>query len=487
MQDENQQYGGGIHISSVSNDDTNDSSDLHIGHNTANQKNLNKNELNNNFSEHSGIKINHIEDSNQDNALHIANISVAENKNDDETSIHILNEKQKEEKNGLNIISIADQSNANLQSNQNIQQSDDFHKIQYQLANTKKDMTNSIEFLFDYTREHFASDLHISAGSVPKIRLYGQIQSIPNQEELLPEKALLLIHQTMTEELKKEFKEKLDVDYSFKDSQGRRYRCNAMMNINGPSGVFRIISDKIISFDELGLPESLRKIENLKKGMVLVTGPSGCGKSTTLATLVDMVNRNDEGHILTIEDPVEILHKSKKSLVNHREIKTHTKSFARALKSALREDPDCIMIGEMRDLETISLALTAAETGHLVFGTLHTSSAAKTITRIIDVFPFGEQGQIRAMLSEGIQCVISQVLCRRKDGNGRVAAFEVMFGTDAIKNLIRSDKIYQINSAIEVGMKDGMQTIDQALKKLVLKGIVDVEEARLYAKSPEDF
>jgi twitching motility protein PilT len=283
------------------------------------------------------------------------------------------------------------------------------------------------------------------------------------------------------------FLESQDADFSYIDEKGRRYRCNAMQTLNGPMAVFRIIADRIMTTDDLGLPECLNKVLEYKKGMVLVTGASGCGKSTTLATLVDMINSVDPGHILTVEDPVEIQHKSKKSLVNHREVHTHTKTFARALKSALREDPDCIMIGEMRDLETISLALTAAETGHLVFGTLHTASAAKTITRIIDVFPAGEQPQIRAMLSEAIQCVISQVLCKRKDGKGRVAVFEIMFGTPAIRNLIRMDKIHQIDSSISTGMSHGMQTLDQALMKMVKADIIDVEEAKHNARHPEDF
>jgi twitching motility protein PilT len=259
-----------------------------------------------------------------------------------------------------------------------------------------------------------------------------------------------------------------------------------MLTLGGPAAVYRIISDKILSQEELHLPQCIERIPEYKKGLVLVTGAAGCGKSTTLATLVDMINEHDPGHILTVEDPVEILHKSKKSMVNHREVKTHTKSFARALKSALREDPDSIMIGEMRDLETISLALTAAETGHLVFGTLHTSSAPKTITRIIDVFPSGEQPQIRAMLAESVQCVISQVLCKRKDGTGRVAAYEIMFGTPGIRNLIRLDKIFQIPSAISTGMKDGMQTLDQALEKLYHDRLISEEEAKLHARNPSE-
>ncbi len=343
-----------------------------------------------------------------------------------------------------------------------------------------------IELLL-YARSHFGSDLHIASGSTPKMRLFGDVREIPGTGKLSEESAQKMIFATMGQDAKDEYLENLDTDYSFTDEHRNRYRCNAMQTLHGSCAVFRIISNKIMSFEELGLPDSLKKIKDYKKGLVLVTGPSGCGKSTTLATFVDMVNEQEEGHILTIEDPVEILHTSKKSLVNHREVKTHTKSFARALKSALREDPDCIMIGEMRDHETISLALTAAETGHLVFGTLHTSSAMKTISRIIDVFPASEQDQIRTMLSESIQCVISQVLCKRKNGNGLIAAFEVMYGTAGIRSLVRNSKEFQIPSSIEVGMKEGMNTLDQALHKLIAKGLVDKRDITQYATRPEDF
>ena len=345
----------------------------------------------------------------------------------------------------------------------------------------------SIQSLFEYARSVRASDLHICTGSIPKLRIYGEIHPVNGWKELTEEEVLKLIHETMKDGIKKEFTEKQDTDFSFIDNKNYRYRCNAMQTLKGSAAVYRIISRKILTFEELNLPESVRRIVDYKKGLVLITGPAGCGKSTTMATLVDLVNQNDEGHILTVEDPVEILHHTKKSLVNHREVKTNTNSFANALKSALREDPDSIVIGEMRDLETISLALTAAETGHLVFGTLHTSNAAKTITRIIDAYPSGEQGQIRAMLAEGIRCVISQVLCKRKDGQGRVAAFEIMFGTDAIRNLIRTDKIFQIPSSIEVGVREGMQGLDQALNKLWKEDKISFEEAKEHANVPEDF
>ncbi len=340
--------------------------------------------------------------------------------------------------------------------------------------------------LFDYIRDNAGSDMHITSNHPPKMRRFGEIESLPGAPNLTKQQTEEMIRATMTAEKWKEFKQTQDVDFSYVDSKGRRYRCNAMDTLKGIVGVYRIISEKIMSFEELHLPECVRDIMKFKKGLILVTGSAGCGKSTTLATLVEMMNEQDEGHILTIEDPVEILHTSKKSLVNHREVNTHTKSFSRALKSALREDPDCIMIGEMRDLETISLALTAAETGHLVFGTLHTSSAPNTITRIIDVFPSGEQSQIRAMLAEGVQCVLSQVLCKRRDGKGRIAAYEVMLGTVSVRNLIRKDKIFQLPSTISTGMRYGMQTLDQALQKLVNDGLIDVKEARLHAKDPKE-
>jgi twitching motility protein PilT len=345
-----------------------------------------------------------------------------------------------------------------------------------------------LEEIIKYAKDHNASDIHISTGVMPKMRRFGEVYDMKGWKPLNEEEALKIIYATMDKEVRKEFDETGDADFSFHcPTTGQRLRCNALQNLRGPAAVYRMISDHIMSFDELCLPKSIASIKDYKKGLVLVTGPAGCGKSTTLATLIDMVNEHDEGHILTIEDPVEILHKSKISIVNHREVRSNTNSFARALKSALREDPDSIMIGEMRDLETISLALTAAETGHLVFGTLHTASAHKTITRIIDAFPPGEQGQIRAMISESIRCVISQVLCKRKDGTGQVAAFEIMFGTSAIKNLIRTDKVFQIPSSIEIGTREGMQSLDQALTKLVRDNIIDKEEAKKYARSPEDF
>ncbi len=344
----------------------------------------------------------------------------------------------------------------------------------------------STKALFEYVRANHGSDLHIAPNSPPKIRLYGEIFLIPGYENLTEENVFSLIYETMDEETKKEFTAENDIDYSYVDPEKKRYRCNAMMSLAGPAGVFRLITDNIKSFEELGLPESAKRIKALRKGLVLVTGPAGCGKSTTLATLVDMINTEHDGHILTIEDPVEVLHKSKKALVNHREVGRHTNSFYRALKSALREDPDVIMIGEMRDLETISLALTAAETGHLVFGTLHTSSAHKTITRIIDVFPTGKKQQIITMLSESVQCVISQVLCKKKNEPGQVPAFEIMFGTPAIRNLIRTNKIFQIPSAVSVGMREGMHTLDQALEKLVKEGKISAEEAKKHAHNPRD-
>ena len=344
----------------------------------------------------------------------------------------------------------------------------------------------SIEAIFDCVRTNKGSDLHITTGEKPKMRLMGDIFEVPGWKEFTEEETKKLLYETMSEDIQKKFDENWDVDYSYLDRKNRRYRANAMITIHGLAGIFRIISQKILTFEELNLPEQIKRISEYKKGLVLVTGSTGSGKSTTLASIIDYINRIRKDHILTIEDPVEIIHKSKKSLINHREINTNTKSFSRALKSALREDPDSIMIGEMRDLETISLALTAAETGHLVFGTLHTNSAANTINRIVDVFSPGEQGQIRTMLAEGVRCIISQVLCRKKGEKGRIAAFEILFGTDGVRNLIREEKIFQIRSAIEVGMREGMQTLDQSLKKLVLEKKITIHEAKKHARYPED-
>ena len=282
-------------------------------------------------------------------------------------------------------------------------------------------------------------------------------------------------------------KKNLEAYFSFEIPGVSRFRVNAYNQQRGAAAVFRTIPSKVLTLEELKAPAILRQLAQEPRGIVLVTGPTGSGKSTTLAAMVDFINANDPAHILTVEDPIEFVHTSQKSLINQRELGKNTLSFANALKSALREDPDVILVGEMRDLETIRLALTAAETGHLVFGTLHTSSAAKTIDRVIDVFPAAEKEMVRAMLSESIRGIVSQTLCKTADGKGRVAAHEVMIGTPAIRNLIREGKIAQMYSAIQTGTKDGMQTLDQTLTKLVAERKITPAEARSKAKSPENF
>ena len=285
----------------------------------------------------------------------------------------------------------------------------------------------------------------------------------------------------------KAYEEDLEVDFSFEIAGLARFRVNAFNQYRGAAAVFRTIPSKILTLEDLNAPKIFADLALKPRGLVLVTGPTGSGKSTTLAAMVDYLNSNEQGHILTVEDPIEFVHQSKKCLVNQREVGPMTKTFSAALRSALREDPDCILVGEMRDLETIRLAMTAAETGHLVFGTLHTSSAAKTIDRVIDVFPAEEKEMVRAMLSESLQAVISQALCKTKDGNGRVAAHEIMIGTSAIRNLIREAKVAQMYSAIQTGSNVGMQTLDQNLTDLVRRNIISAAEARAKAKNPENF
>jgi twitching motility protein PilT len=331
-----------------------------------------------------------------------------------------------------------------------------------------------------------ASDLHISSGLPPMLRINGEIRKV-NLAPLDANAVKVMVYDVMNDNLRKIFEQNMEVDFAFEIPNVSRFRANVFMQTRGIGAVFRSIPSKILSLTQLNAPEVFREITTYNKGMVLVTGPTGSGKSTTLAAMVDLINETDYQHILTVEDPVEFVHVSKRSLVNQRELNTHTKSFANALKSALREDPDCVMVGEMRDLETISLALTAAETGHLVFGTLHTSSAAKTIDRIIDVFPAAEKDMVRVMLSESLRAVISQVLLKKKDGSGRVACHEIMIVNSAIKNLIRESKVSQINSAIQTGQQYGMQTMDQSLLKAVKSGEVSMETALAYATQKELF
>lgn len=331
-----------------------------------------------------------------------------------------------------------------------------------------------------------ASDMHLSSGLPPMLRINGEIRKV-NLPPLEANAVKNMVYDVMNDNMRKVFEQNMEVDFAFEIPNFSRFRANVFMQTRGIGAVFRSIPSKILSLTQLNAPAIFREITSFSKGMVLVTGPTGSGKSTTLAAMVDFINETDYQHILTVEDPVEFVHTSKRSLVNQRELNTHTKSFANALKSALREDPDCVMVGEMRDLETISLALTAAETGHLVFGTLHTSSAAKTIDRIIDVFPAAEKDMVRVMLSESLRAVISQILIKKKDGSGRIACHEIMIVNSAIKNLIRESKISQINSAIQTGQQYGMQTMDQSLLKAVKAGDISAEVAAGYAAQKELF
>ena len=328
-----------------------------------------------------------------------------------------------------------------------------------------------------------ASDLHLSSGLPPMIRVDGDIRRI-NVPEMDHKQVHDMIYDIMSDKQRKDYEEFLETDFSFEIPGLARFRVNAFNHNRGAGGVFRTIPSKILSLEDLGAPKIFQEISEYPRGIVLVTGPTGSGKSTTLAGMVDYKNDSEYGHILTVEDPIEFVHESKKCLVNQREVHRDTLGFNEALRSALREDPDTILVGEMRDLETIRLALSAAETGHLVFGTLHTSSAAKTIDRIVDVFPAAEKAMVRSMLSESLKAVISQTLLK-KIGGGRIAAHEIMIGTPAIRNLIREDKVAQMYSAIQTGQNVGMQTLDQNLKGLLAQGLVAKEEAKKKAAHPD--
>ncbi|GAM11267.1 twitching mobility protein [Geobacter sp. OR-1] len=333
-----------------------------------------------------------------------------------------------------------------------------------------------IDALFKMMKEQGASDLHLSTGNPPIFRLHGEIERL-NFKPLTHEELKSILFEILTEKQKEHFAEKKDLDFAYAVEGLARFRGNYMMQHRGIGAVFRIIPSKILSADDLKLPDGVRKMTNFKKGLVLVTGPTGSGKSTTLAAMIDLINSTRKEHILTLEDPLEFIHENKESLVNQRQIGEHTESFTSALRAALREDPDIILVGEMRDLETISLAMSAAETGHLVFGTLHTNTAAKTIDRIIDVFPTDQQEQVRAMLSESLKGVVCQQLLRTADGKGRVAALEIMLGTPAIANLIREGKTFQIPSIIQTAKRDGMQLMDQHLLDLLKTKQIGSEEA----------
>ena len=339
--------------------------------------------------------------------------------------------------------------------------------------------------LLAFSVKHNASDLHLSAGLPPMIRVDGDIRRI-NVPALEHKVVHGLVYDIMNDKQRKDFEEFLENDFSFEIPGLARFRVNAFNQARGASAVFRTIPSKVLTLEELGCPQTFKDIVDVPRGLVLVTGPTGSGKSTTLAAMMDYKNDNDYAHILTIEDPIEFVHSSKKCLINQREVHRDTLGFSEALRSALREDPDIILVGELRDLETIRLAMTAAETGHLVFGTLHTSSAAKTIDRIIDVFPAGEKSMVRSMLSESLRSVIAQTLLK-KIGGGRVAAWEIMVGTPAIRNLIREDKVAQMYSAIQTGQATGMQTMDQALQALVKKGTISRMDARAKAQNKDQF
>jgi twitching motility protein PilT len=343
-----------------------------------------------------------------------------------------------------------------------------------------------ISDLLAFSVKNKASDLHLSAGLPPMIRVHGDIRKI-NVPAMDHSQVHDMMYDIMNDGQRKIYEETLECDFSFEIPNLARFRVNAFNHNRGSGGVFRTIPSKILSLEQLNCPPIFKDIANTPRGIVLVTGPTGSGKSTTLAAMVDYVNDNEFGHILTVEDPIEFVHQSKKCLINQREVGPHTMSFANALRAALREDPDVILVGEMRDLETIRLALSAAETGHLVFGTLHTSSAAKTVDRIVDVFPAAEKEMVRSMLSESLRAVISQTLCKTKDEQGRVAAHEIMIGTPAIRNLIRENKVAQMYSAIQTGQYVGMQTLDQNLRDLVQRNIISLGEARGKAANKDTF
>jgi twitching motility protein PilT len=337
--------------------------------------------------------------------------------------------------------------------------------------------------LLAFSAKNGASDLHLSAGLPPMIRVDGDVRRI-NLPPLPHKEVHALIYDIMNDKQRKDFEEFLETDFSFEVPGVARFRVNAFNQNRGAGAVFRTIPSKILTMDQLGMGKVFQQLSDIPRGIVLVTGPTGSGKSTTLAAMLDYINATRYEHILTIEDPIEFVHESKKCLVNQREVHRDTLGFSEALRSALREDPDIILVGEMRDLETIRLALTAAETGHLVFGTLHTTSAAKTMDRVIDVFPAEEKEMVRGMLSESLQAVVSQSLLK-KNGGGRVAAHEILIGTPAIRNLIRENKVAQMYSAIQTGGSIGMQTLDQHLSRLVAAGTVNREVAREYAKNPD--
>ena len=333
--------------------------------------------------------------------------------------------------------------------------------------------------------EQKASDCHLSSGEPPMMRINGDLKKL-DHPALTKEDVHTMVFDIMNDHQRKIFEEYHECDFSFEMGDIARFRVNVFMQRKGEGAVFRTIPTKILTLDQLGMPKIMKDLCEREKGLVLVTGPTGSGKSTTLAAMIDYINDDFEGHILTIEDPIEFVHTSKKCLINQRELGAHTHSFANALRAALREDPDVILVGEMRDLETIQLALTAAETGHLVFGTIHTSSAPDTVNRVIDVFPPSQQAQIRTQFAESIEAVVTQTLLKKK-GGGRVAAVEIMTGSTAVRNLIREGKIHQLPGTMQVSQKDGMQTMDMALMELVSRGVVTRDEAQSKSMTPNLF
>jgi twitching motility protein PilT len=340
--------------------------------------------------------------------------------------------------------------------------------------------------LLAFSVKNKASDLHLSAGLPPIIRVNGDVRRI-NLPAMEHKDVHAMVYDIMSDSQRKQYEDTRECDFSFEIPNLARFRVNAFVQQRGAGAVFRTIPSKVLTLEDLNCPRIFKDIADYPRGIVLVTGPTGSGKSTTLAAMINHVNENAYSHILTVEDPIEFVHQPKKCLINQREIGPHTLSFQNALRSALREDPDVILVGEMRDLETIRLALTGAETGHLVFATLHTSSAAKTIDRIVDVFPAAEKEMVRSMLSESLRAVISQTLLKTKDGQGRVAAYEILIGTPAIRNLIRENKVAQMYSSLQTGQQFGMQTLDQCLLELVKRNIVSAPEARAKAANKDAF
>lgn len=345
-------------------------------------------------------------------------------------------------------------------------------------------MSIDVHKLLAFSLKKGASDLHLSAGMPPMVRLHGDMTKL-DVPAFGDEQLLSMLHAIMDEEQRTAFTENPDIDFAIQVPEIGRYRVNVFMQTRGPAAVFRTIPTEVPTLDELGMPQILADLALKERGLILVTGPTGSGKSTTLAAMINHINQKTRGHIITVEDPIEFLHRPQGCLINQREVGRHTKTFASALRSALREDPDVILVGELRDIETTSLAITAAETGHVVFGTLHTNSAAKTVDRVIDIFPSEAQSQIRAMFSESIVGIVSQVLLKKKDGKGRACAQEILVAMPAIRNLIREEKTSQINSMIQTGSKYGMQSLDQCLKKLVMEGVVSAEDAAAKAIHPD--